>query len=753
MRRLAGIASSVRELLPRGQTLPPEGWARRHRALLIILWAHVAVLPVFSLLRGLPVQTSLGSAAPLALAAVAGSLDAASRRARSIAVVFGLLTSSAVLVNAWDGQIEGHFHFFVMIAVIALYEDWVPFGLAVSYVVFEHGLLGAISRHSVYNHEGNPWLWAGIHGFFVLGAVAAAVTTWRLNEDMRARLGHAAERFRLAFETGVSGMALVSPDGRYLKVNRALCEMLGYAERELVGMSFHEITHPEDLVGNVDQQRALQQGLTDVYETEKRYLHRSGHEVWVQLGVSAVRDEHGALRYFISQFHDVTSRRRVEQELAHRALHDPLTGLPNRPLFLDRLRHALVRMRRHAGAVAILFVDLDRFKLVNDSMGHGIGDEVLLEAGRRLCDAARTEDTVARFGGDEFTILCEGADEAAATLVAERVLDAFARPFVLDGREFHLGASIGVRVNDLASATPDALLRDADIALYAAKEHGRGRFELFTSEVEMIGRDQLAAEQSLRMALRNGELCLHYQPEVDVASRRIVAVEALIRWHHPERGLVPPGEFIPVAEQSGLIMAIGEWVLNDACAQFADWRRRGVVEPDVRVAVNVSARQLSDPQLPRTVAAALRAARLEPGVLCLEITESAVIHDAEVALANINAIKAQGVLLALDDFGVGFSSLSQIRDLPPVDIIKVDRSFTAGLGQRDSDGAVVNAVLSLARSLGLIAIAEGVETADQLALLRGLGCEVAQGFYFAAPQPPDVVAQVLIQGLGNQAAA
>jgi diguanylate cyclase (GGDEF)-like protein len=410
-------------------------------------------------------------------------------------------------------------------------------------------------------------------------------------------------------------------------------------------------------------------------------------------------------------------------------------------------------MRRHPSDLAVLFIDLDRFKLVNDGMGHDVGDAVLLEAASRLSEAARAEDTVARFGGDEFTILCVDTGEDAARLIAQRVLDAFARPFVHDGREFLLGASVGVRLNDLASATADALLRDADIALYAAKEHGRGRYEMFSSESAMLGRDQLAAEQALRLALRNGELCLHYQPEVDLASRRIVAVEALVRWRHPERGLVPPGDFIPLAEQSGLIVAIGEWVLREACGQFATWLKAGIVEPGVRIAVNVSARQLSDPQLPVMVAAVLEDARLDPAALCLEITESAIIHDTEMALANLRAIKAHGVSIALDDFGVGFSSLSQIRDLPPVDIIKVDRSFTAGLGQSDSDGAVVTAVLSLARSLGLTAIAEGVETSDQLDSLRRMGCEVGQGYYFAYPQPPDEVARVLAQGLSDQAAA
>ena len=552
MSRLAGAIAAARRVLPRGQTLPEEAWASRHKALLWILWAHVLLLPVFSLYRGLGVSTAIGSVTPIALAGAAGMLKGAGRRARSIAVVFGLLTASAVLVNAWGGQIEAHFHFFVMIAVLALYEDWLPFGLAVGYVVAEHGALGAISPHSVYNHGGNPWGWALIHGLFVLGAVAASVVTWRLNEDMRASMGEAerraretAERFRLAFESGVSGMALVAPDGRYLRVNRALCEMTGYAEDDLLDRTFQSITHPDDLAADLHQQRALLDGAVELYETEKRYLHREGHEVWAQIGVTAVRGKDGEVEYFISQTHDVTTRRRFEEELAHRALHDPLTGLPNRALFLDRLRHALVRLRRTHDEVAVLFVDLDRFKLVNDGMGHEVGDAVLLEAARRLSEAVRTEDTVARFGGDEFTILCESTDEEEARHVADRVLAAFARPFVHDGREFHLSTSIGIRVNDLASASPDAMLRDADMALYVAKEHGRARFEVFDSEARMRGIDLLATEQALRLALRHGELCLHYQPEVDLATGRIIGSRRWCAGSTPSAGSSRPASSFP----------------------------------------------------------------------------------------------------------------------------------------------------------------------------------------------------------------
>jgi diguanylate cyclase (GGDEF)-like protein/PAS domain S-box-containing protein len=747
---LARPWAAIRHALPRGQTLPQEAWARRHRVMLWMLWAHVVPLLAFSLLRGFGLAESVGSVTPIVLAGMAASLPAAGRRARSVAVVLGLLTASAVLVHAWNGQIEGHFHFFVMIAVLALYEDWLPFGLAIAYVVAEHGTLGAISPQSVYNHGGNPWAWAAIHGGFVLGAVAASVATWRLNEDMRARMEEAnrrhratSERFRLAFETGVSGMALIAPDGRYLSVNRALCELTGYDEDELLASDFQTITHPDDVAANVDQHRALVDGTLETYGTEKRYVHRDGHEVWVQVGVTAVRGEQGALDYLIVQTHDVTERRRFADELAHRALHDPLTGLPNRALFVDRLRHALVRMRRHPSEVTVLFLDLDRFKLVNDGMGHGVGDAVLVDAARRLAEAVRAEDTIARFGGDEFTILCEDTGEEDARTIVERIIVAFSEPFEQGGREFHLSASVGVRVNDLASVTPDSLLREADLALYAAKEHGRGRFEFFDAAARGRSVDVLATEQALRLALRHDELRVHYQPQVHLATGRIVEVEALMRWQHPERGLVPPGEFIPVAEESGLIVEIGDWVLREACAQLAAWRRDGTVADEVRVAVNVSARQLSSPDLPRSVASALTAADLDPAALCLEITESAVIRDPDVALANLHAIKQLGVLVALDDFGVGFSSLSQIRDLPPVDVIKVDRSFTAGLGHNESDDAVVGAVLSLARSLGLKAVAEGIETEEQMSVLQGLGCDVGQGFYFARPQAAEDIAQVL----------
>ncbi len=655
--------------------------------------------------------------------------------------MFGLLTASAVLVAAWHGRIEAHFHFFVMIALLALYEDWLPFGLAVAYVVVEHGALGAISPHSVYDHGGNPWLWALIHAGFVLGAVTASVITWRLNEVMRASMQDAhrreqetAARFRLAFEGGVSGMALVGTNGRFLSVNGALCQITGYSEQELLSLSFQTITHPDDRPPSMRQLEALVSGAADRYETEKRYIHRDGHPVWVHLGVATVRAEDGSVRYFIAQTQDVTQRRRFQDELAHRTLHDALTGLPNRALFIDRLELALARAERHEECVAVLFVDLDRFKLVNDAMGHSVGDEVLIETGRRLRGASRKHDTVARLGGDEFTILCEIRSGEDAGLLADRVLTCFEEPFVHDGHDFHLTASVGIRVSDASTSTAEILLRDADSALYSAKQHGRARFEVFDPAARS-GQSALATESDLRHALRDEQLRIHYQPTVDLTGRHITGLEALVRWMHPERGLVAPGEFIPAAEASGLIVPIGGWVLRMACAQLASWQRSGVLPADIRVAVNVSGRQLSLPELPQIVTEALADAELDPTLLCLEITESAVIHDPQLALANLDAIKASGVQIALDDFGVGFSSLSHIRDLPPVDVIKVDRSFIAGLGENRYDTAAIKAVITLADSLGLTVVAEGVENQAQLEELCRLGCPVGQGFYFQKPAP------------------
>jgi diguanylate cyclase (GGDEF)-like protein len=425
--------------------------------------------------------------------------------------------------------------------------------------------------------------------------------------------------------------------------------------------------------------------------------------------------------------------------LAHRVLHDPLTDLPNRTLFLDRLELSLARLRRNQTSIAVLFIDLDNFKVVNDSLGHSAGDKLLVELGLRLCAAIRPSDTIARFGGDEFVVLCEDiADARDAVLVGERIVEATARPFTLEGREMYVTMSVGVAIAIGSEATPETLLRDADAAMYRAKERGPGRVEVFDEALRARIMERLDLENGLRRALQNDELRVYYQPEVSMSDDRMVAVEALVRWEHPERGLLQPAAFVPLAEETGLIVEIGAWVLNQACRQVAKWRAEG---SDLGVGVNMSARQLAQPDIVEVVSAALQDSGLPPEALCLEITESAVMRDPPSALATLAQIKDLGVKVAIDDFGVGFSSLAQLKELLPLHALKVDRSFISGLADDARNSAIVAAVVMLATTLGVTAIAEGVETEAQVAQARALGCDMSQGFFFTEPEPANLLAE------------
>jgi diguanylate cyclase (GGDEF)-like protein len=424
--------------------------------------------------------------------------------------------------------------------------------------------------------------------------------------------------------------------------------------------------------------------------------------------------------------------------LAHRVLHDPLTDLPNRTLFFDRLALALARLRRHQSSVAVLFIDLDEFKVVNDSLGHGAGDKLLVELGTRLRQAIRPSDTIARFGGDEFVVLCEDIGDARdGVAVGQRIVEATAAPFELEGREMYVTASVGIAIASADDSTPETLLRDSDAAMYRAKDLGRGRVEVFDEAMRARIMERLDLEDGLRRALANDELRVYYQPEISMTDDRMVAVEALVRWEHPERGLLEPIEFVPMAEQTGLIVEIGAWVLNEACAQIAKWR---VDSCDLGLAVNISARQLAQPDIVDVVRDALATSGLPADALCLEITESAVMRDPEPALAALSLIKDLGVKIAIDDFGVGFSSLAQLKELLPLHALKVDRSFISGLDGDDRNSTIVAAVVMMATTLGVNAIAEGVETEAQMSQARALGCDLSQGFFFTEPEPPDLLA-------------
>jgi diguanylate cyclase (GGDEF)-like protein/PAS domain S-box-containing protein len=742
----------LRDLLPKGQTLPDESWAQRHRWMVNLLWFHVAGLFVFSLLMGFPVWHAALDAAPVAGAAVADRF-ADGRKMRSAITATGLLTASALVVHVSGGYVEAHFHFFVMIVVLTLYEDWVPFLLATFYVVLHHGVAGSIGGHAVFrdaDHLAHPWKWAGIHAAFVGAAGLASIVGWRLNERVRESMDDALEaareseeRFRSSFEDAMIGMCLSSAEARLTRVNPAFCHMLGRTAEELEGMTWTEITAPEDRAESRAMTDSMLSGVEDRAHIEKRYLHADGHPVWTSMSARLVRRDDGEPLHFITQIQDVSAQKDAADALAHQALHDPLTGLPNRTLFTDRLEQALTRARRSGGRLAVVFIDVDRFKVVNDSLGHESGDWLLQQIGARLAQTVRASDSVARFGGDEFVILFDGvADEATAMKLTDRVRGELMRPFSLEGDEdFFTTVSLGVALSEPGSGAAD-LVRDADAAMYRAKAAGGGSAELFDSAMRDEAVERLRTERALRRGVLRGELRLHYQPIWSLATGDIEAVEALVRWERPGHGLVAPGGFIGVAEEVGLMQAVGEWVLREACRQAAAWRVELGDAAPLPVHVNVSSRELEQPDLPGVVASALADAGLDPADLVLEITESGLLERTQRPASVLRAIKATGVRIALDDFGTGYSSLSYLERFP-IDELKLDRAFVARLDRGGDDPVLVRAILDMAHALGLIVVAEGIETDEQATVMRELGCERAQGYALARPAAAEVIAELV----------
>ncbi|MBV9872828.1 MAG: EAL domain-containing protein [Frankiaceae bacterium] len=552
-------------------------------------------------------------------------------------------------------------------------------------------------------------------------------------------------RFRRAFEDSHVGMALTTfePDGtrRVVASNHALHVILGARAEEIEGRPLVDWIHPEDVDGAIAAYtRAL--GRPDrPFAIEIRMIRADGEPTWVEMTGSLLRDRDGNMWQAIAQIEDVNDRRRAQEQIEQYSFVDALTQLPNRLLALDRIRQALARSVRSGRSVAVMYLDLDHFKVINDSLGHDAGDELLRVVGARLPEAVRPVDTVARIGGDEFIVCCDdlpaepGAAELEAVAIADRTRATLERPVTVDGNELAVTVSVGIAISGDQRRTAEELLRDADTALYRAKDKGRSRWEVFDDALRAEAVGRLETERDLRDALDKFQLAAVYQPIVDLASGGVVGAEALLRWHHPQSGLMPPAEFIRVAEETGLIVPIGQWVLEQACATLAQWQSPN---SNLSMSINVSAKQLLRSDLAATVARMCEDYELKPGALTLEVTERQLVDLVGSGLSELRTLSENGVKIALDDFGTGYGSLTYLRSLP-VDTVKVDRSFVSGVLSSPTDLAIVESVIRLGTALNLDIVAEGIEEPPVADRLIELGCPHAQGWLYGRPVNADTL--------------
>ncbi len=508
--------------------------------------------------------------------------------------------------------------------------------------------------------------------------------------------------------------------------------------------SWLERIHPDDRANVEEELDAHIAGQSNHFSNEHRVSHIDGSYRWVLIRGLAVRDGDGKAYRIAGSLTDITVHKHVEEKLAHDAFHDPLTGLPNRKLLMARLEKSLGRMKIDPHySFAVLFVDIDRFKTINDSMGHQAGDELLLKISEILKSMTRTDDLIARLGGDEFVVLFEEIkDQEQITKIAERILGQLQKPLRVTGKQIYSSASIGIAFGSREYEDSDDLVRDADLAMYRAKVNGKGRYEVFNAKMRSGVISSMQLELDLRRAYEQKEFVLHYQPIVSLNNGEIIGFEALVRWNHPTRGMVPPNEFIPVAEETGLILPIGEWILNEACLQMRQWQEKYPLSNLLTISVNLSARQLEQPSLSKQIAEILSEARLDPKLLRLEITESVIMHNAEQAVVTVNELRDLGVRISIDDFGTGYSSLGYLHRFP-VDTLKVDRSFINRIGNEGENAEIVQTIINLASNLDMEVVAEGVETIEQLDFLRKINCKYGQGYYYSRPLDSVAAAEVL----------
>ncbi|GAB4508455.1 MAG: hypothetical protein Tsb0026_07140 [Sulfuricaulis sp.] len=577
-----------------------------------------------------------------------------------------------------------------------------------------------------------------------LDELAAAINHMR--EKTRAALTalqSSEEQFQLATEAADVGLWDWDPRSNAVYMSPVFKRQLGYRDEEVSNRyeEWESRLHPEDHARTLTMVQDYLAGRVPSYEVEYRLRHKDGSYRWFLSRGAVQRDEAGQAARMLGVQVDITERRRAEEQVGRLAHYDSLTGLPNRVLFADRLGQAMIEAGRHSRLVGVAFLDLDRFKNINDTLGHEAGDQLLKAVAERLIGAMRKGDTIARLSGDEFTlILADMGHVDDAARVAQKILDTFTQPFHAAGRELYVTASLGITVYPFDIQDVSGLLRNADIAMYRAKESGRNTYRFYAADMMTKAVENLALENDLRQAVVRGELVLHYQPIVGCADGEILGMEALVRWQHGTRGLIPPLQFIPLAEDTGLIVPIGEWVLREACAQCRRWQRE--FKRPLRIAVNLSARQFGQPPIARTVRRVLEDTGLDPSTLELEITESVLLHHDAEKLESLRALAEIGVTLSIDDFGTGYSSLSYLKRFP-VDALKIDQSFTHDIPDDADDTALARAIIHMAHILGLKTVAEGVETRAQLEFFRSEHCDAAQGFYFSKPLPAGEFAALL----------
>ncbi len=619
--------------------------------------------------------------------------------------------------------------FSLLVAIWVFVQSGIPFALLLDLKIERVTWLQTLSG----------WLFVFSSGwllYLLIHRTLAAIASAEENLKLRDR----------AIESSVSAICITDnqvPDNPIVYVNPAFERITGYSSADVLGrnprlLQGSDLEQPELLTV-----RAALQDERPCRVVLRNY-RKDGSMYWNELDISPVRNDAGTVTHYIGVHSDITDAKTHQDELARQANHDSLTGLPNRNLLRDRIDHACMRTQRYRDFAAVAFLDLDNFKVVNDSLGHSAGDQLLCAVASRLKSSLRAMDTVARMGGDEFVLVL--SDHKSAQSVSgelQRIVDSFSLPFAIDDRDIYVTASVGVALYPQDAQDPESLMKSAELAMYRAKECGRNTYQLYTAEMQTMVTERMALEGMLRRALERGELSLHYQPQVDLHTNRVFGCEALIRWNQAELGMIGPVKFIPLAESTGLIVPIGEWVVRTACMQLKAWQLAGL--PAVSVAVNISARQFHNSNLLHAVKQILAETGLDPALLELEVTEGVIMHDAQNVIADLQAFRDMGVKLSIDDFGTGYSSLSYLKRFP-VDRLKIDQSFVRDIVSDGDDAAIAQAVITLGHTLNLRVIAEGVETPEQLAFLRSNQCDEIQGYLFGKPVPAGEFGRLLESG-------